>query len=82
VVGERKKGKKKKKNRPSQARLWSGTKPNCYGREEEKIGRNRGIPEPSWAFVETNTKHQLGFVRDQIISKYRGYHCFHQGGLT
>ena len=41
---------------PSQTRPWSWRKPNCYcWRQHKKIGKNRGILKPNWAFVESNT---------------------------
>ena len=38
------------------------SKPNCYGwrGQNNKLGKNRGILKPSWAFVETKkTQNQI-----------------------
>ena len=47
--------------RPSQTRLWSRRKPNCYGhrnkkQKKAKVGKNRDTLKPSWAFVETKMR--------------------------
>jgi hypothetical protein len=34
-------------------------KPNYYGWRHEQIRTNRGLPNPSWAFVLTNNKCNL-----------------------
>jgi hypothetical protein len=40
-------------------------------KQKQKLGKNRGILKPSWAFIETNRKRNI-YVRSRYINHING----------